>query len=220
MFRVARLALLSIGLLLLAGCKSDDAFVIGGGPKPGFNNSKAEDSVGKPFDQHSNTSATTSAETANLIEDLAEPVLYVAGDSLLLLGGTVSDTASTLSTTLNRTFTGAGTTVSILGEQVQQSVDSSVIDAENGLIGALGTGDGNSFLPAVTGTVNGLATDLTGNGTLMGGVTDTVGSAADKLAGSNGLLGGATDTVESVAADLTGNTDGSSNDLLNSLLYQ
>ncbi len=85
------LIVLMAALSLITACKSDDAFVVGGGPKPGTGVQLAEHGAGNrpdsviagadnPINADGGTESRVINVTGSLADDLAGPILYTTGD--------------------------------------------------------------------------------------------------------------------------------------------
>lgn len=243
------LAVIMAALFLLTACKSDDAFVVGGGPKPGTGVQPADhgegnrsDSVSAGTDNPINAGGGTESgvinETTSLADDLAGPILYTTGDTLLLVGDAVNGLGSTLPQPLNDTTVLIGNTIHSMEHTVDTAlvaglIDSTHDDSTAGLVGGLlntvdntlgsVTADG-SLLGGIENSVDSLIggnSSSTGNDQLLGSLTDGVtgtvnntSNIANDLTGSltsgDDLLGGVTNTVDGVVEGVTGvDTNGS-----------
>lgn len=199
---------LLLSLMLFGGCKIDDEFVVGGGPDPG-NGINSDISAEEPVTRLAET--TGDLETnGDLASDISEPIIFVAGDTLLLLGGMVNKVGARLPASLNNTALLDGVTATTEGVAgVLNNSEVPVDSLRTGVVGTVGdlTGDlssGGDLLGSVSGTVGGLTGDLSSSGDLLGGVTGTVNGVTGSLVDGDPLSG-----VTAIAEDSTGAVTGS-----------
>lgn len=200
-------------LCLLCACKSDDAFVVGGGPDPdggletAHRNEHNRDIVATVG---SNTLtnvdiATLSGlmnDTAALEDDLDRPLLYTTGDTVLIASNTVNALSTVPLPLMDAT------------RLVRNTTDLVRLKALDNTLNDL-NGDA-APLRSVDGTVNGLPGSSTDSGHLLERTSDAVGGLVNDttetvndvingpVAGGGGeILGGTTGTIDSVYSGAT-----------------
>lgn len=203
-------------LAVFSGCKMDDAFVAGGGPAPGggIGLQTVQERTNVAFELGPGPQSTTTG----LVDDLTKPITYIAGDTLLLTGGTINGLSQSLPQPIDNTVVLVGNSVNLLGERINNgNLVGGIEETVHGTTVAV-LSDSGGLLGGTTNIVNAAAAGLTGSNTLLGGVTDTVGdvtgtvdSLSSNLIGTRDLVGG---DAGSVSADGVDESAGGSAGLL------